>query len=105
MTLEPPDRENERNVSSIPTGQYICKPWDSSKYGKTWHVADVYKRSGILFHPGNFVGHTQGCILLGSEVGKLKGNRAVLNSGKTFMKFLEALTGRDEFHLTVTECY
>ena len=110
FTMEPPDHENERNISSIPTGQYICKPWNSTNYGKTWMVADVYRRNGILFHPGNYVGNTQGCILLGSEVGKLLGDRAILNSGKTFKEFMimtegERLKDESDFHLTISEVY
>jgi len=105
FTLEPPDHENERNKSSIPTGQYTCRPWQSHRHGDTWAVTDVYRRSGILFHAGNVVGNTSGCILLGDTVGKLAGNRAVLNSGNTFVKFLEAMRDEDEFYLTVSEVY
>ena len=105
FTLEPPDHENERNKSSIPTGQYVCKRWDSTKYGSTWKVDGVYRRSGILIHPGNFVGHTSGCILVGSSIGKLKGDRAVLNSGATFKDLMERTAGPEELHLTVSEFY
>lgn len=105
FTLEPPDRLNERNISSIPAKQYLCKPFESKRFGKTFEVADVPGRSAILFHAGNTVDHTEGCILVGESVGKLKGDRAVLNSGATFKRFAEAVGVVQMFHLTVTEHY
>lgn len=105
FTLEPPDQFNSRNISSIPAQQYRCVPYHSEVHGKTHIVTDVPGRSGILFHPGNVVGHTAGCILIGSEVGKLKGDRAILNSGQTFKRFIEAVGVGEEFHLTIREGY
>jgi len=104
VTLEPPDIENNRNVSSIPAQQYICKRMSSS-YGETFKVMDVPNRTQVLLHPGNTKFHTQGCILLAQYFGKLKGNRAVLNSGKTFKDFMTSLVGYDEIHLTIKEDY
>jgi hypothetical protein len=60
-------------------------------------------RTAILFHAGNTVGHTAGCILLGSTVGKLKDERAVLNSGETFRQFMDKLLPDDQVHLTIKE--
>jgi hypothetical protein len=106
VTLEPPDRLNAANVSSIPNGQYMCHPYSSPKYGEVYKVLEVSGRKGILFHSGNIVKHTKGCILLGSSFGKLNAgkNRAVLNSGATFKKFREAI-GKNKFHLTISESY
>ena len=101
-TLEPPDRGNKRSVSSIPAQQYICKPVESPSHGGTFEVTNVPGRSHILFHSGNIVGQTEGCILLGEHFGKLRGQRALLNSGKTFRDFLREV-GREPFHLTIYE--
>ena len=54
---------------------------------------------------GNRVYQTEGCIVLAEHYGKLQGERAVLNSGQTFRKFMEALAGHNEVHLTITEHY
>lgn len=105
VTLEPPDKENHVNVSSIPTGQYTIMPYKSPTHGGTWMVMDVTDRSYILFHPGTLVDHTEGCILLGESFFKFKGNRAIKNSGATFQKFLEELKGEPNAHLTITEVY
>lgn len=105
FTLEPPDQENKSDISSIPTGQYVCKPYTSKRWGTTWEVTDVTNRTYILFHPGNLVSHTAGCILLGDKIKKLKGDRVALNSGATFKEFLELMEGEEEFHLTIREEY
>jgi hypothetical protein len=104
-TLEPSDRLNERNRSSIPAQQYLCHPHVSAKHGETWIIEDVPGRDNVLFHPGNTAEHTEGCILLGSTVGKLRGQRAVLNSGSTFNLFLMRLATDQTAHLTVIEQY
>lgn len=105
-TLEESDEENTSNISSIPTGQYICRRYSSERYKNTFEVIQVTGRSGILFHAGNTEKDTAGCIILGQHFGKLKScERAILNSGKTFEEFMEKLDDVFEFHLTITECY
>lgn len=104
-TLEPPDNENAANISSIPAQQYICQKYSSPKYPNTFEVTNVPGRTHILFHAGNTVEHTEGCVLLGATVGKLKGNRGLLNSGATFQAFLRVIGNDKEFHLTIAEKY
>ena len=105
VTLEPPDLLNQSNRSCIPAQQYICARHSSPTYGATFLVQDVPGRSQILFHPGNVIDDTEGCILVAQHFGKLRGNRAVLNSGKTFGRFMDAMVGRVNFHLTIKEVY
>ena len=105
VTLEPPDRENQQRVSSIPAQQYICQRYSSQKYPDTWQITNVPGRSKVLFHAGNTVEATLGCILLAQYFGKLKGDRAVLNSGNTFKAFMHATNGAKRLHLTIKENY
>ena len=105
VTLEPSDKLNAPCVSSIPAQQYKCVKIHSPKYGITYEVTKVPNRSNILFHPGNVIAHTQGCILLAQHYGKLNHNRAILNSGVTFQNFLKTLKDHDEVHLTIKEVY
>lgn len=105
FTLEPSDQLNAVNRSSIPAQQYICKKVESPRFGRTYEVSFVPGRSQVLFHPGNTASDTEGCILLGETVGKLKGKRAVLNSGTTFRRFMTVLNKEEKFHLTVKEVY
>jgi len=105
VTLEPPDRENVKNISSIPAQQYICYGHKSPKYGNTFEVKHVPGRDHVLFHAGNVVEHTKGCIILAEHLGKLKGRRAVLNSGSTFKSFMSIMKNIKFFSLTIIEHY
>ena len=105
VTLEPPDRENVQNISSIPVQQYECHRHNSPKYGDTFKIMNVPGRDSVLFHAGNVAKHTKGCILLAQYFGKLKGNKAVLNSGATFKNFMRIMEGLDYFHLTIKEVF
>jgi len=105
VTLEPADRLNHPNVSSIPAQQYMCNRIDSPKYGDTFEVSNVPDREHILFHAGNVVDNTKGCILLGQYFGKLQGDRAVLNSGATFKEFMKRIGDAEQFHLTISQRY
>lgn len=105
-TLEPPELDNQTNISCIPAGQYYIRGIKSPRFGDTYTVLDVPGRSHILFHAGNLVEHTAGCILLGETIGKLSGDRAVLNSGATFKRFMEELgVGGGLASLTIYEMY
>jgi len=104
-TLEPADQDNIEDISCIPAGQYLCRRHDSPKFGETFKILNVPNRTHVLFHRGNFIKDTAGCVILGITWGNLSGNRAVLNSGKSFESFMDALKGYDEFILTIMEVY
>jgi hypothetical protein len=105
VTLEPPDFGNARGISCIPADQYLCGWVKSPAFGDTIEVRHVPDRSHILFHAGNRVKDTKGCILLAASFGKLHGDRAVLNSGATFQAFLKTMKDVGEFRLTIREVY
>ena len=105
VTLEPADKENAQNISSIPAQQYMCIRYKSLRFGKTFKIMNVPDRENVLFHPGNVAEHTKGCIILAEYFGKLKSQRAVLNSGKTFDHFMEIMEDVGYFHLTIHEIY
>ena len=107
-TLEPADLENKVNVSSIPVQQYICQRYSSLNHPDTFQVMNVPGRTKVLFHSGNDIDDTEGCILLGQYPGKLKGDtnlRGVWNSGNTFKLFMTYLKDVIRFHLTIKEVY
>ena len=82
-TLELPWRNNERNRSCIPAGEYDCdymRRSASGKYRGCFYVKGVAGRSQILIHNGNLPAHTKGCIIIGRRTGTLAGLPAVLNS-------------------------
>jgi hypothetical protein len=100
-TLELPDLNNAKNVSCIPAGVYICMRVQSPRFGNTFEVTGVENRSHILFHKGNTIADTQGCIILGQYWDKLRGNRAVLNSGLSFQNFIAATAAINSFPLMI----
>ncbi|BBD08762.1 putative uncharacterized protein [Desulfovibrio ferrophilus] len=105
VTLEPPDKLNAQDVSSIPAQQYLCARVDSPRFGNTFQVQDVPGRTRVLFHSGNTVEDTRGCVLLGTSYGMLGQERGVLGSRNAFNLFMENLSGVDGFHLTILERY
>lgn len=101
--IEPPWRMNRQFASCIPTGSYICKY--HYEYGDyvTYEVKDVEDRDSILFHIGNTVVDTEGCICPGLKVGYLNNRRAVLNSSSAFHSFINAVGAPYDFTLTIKE--
>jgi hypothetical protein len=104
-TLEPPDRLNAVGLSCIPAQQYLCDRYSSARFPSTFIVRNVPGRSAILFHAGNTVKDTQGCILLGETIAKLRGDRGIKNSGATFSAFMAEMNGQLGFHLTIYQQY
>lgn len=108
-TLELPWEGNIRKVSCIPLGLYECKRvYDRKTSGglfipTTFEVMDVPNRDGILFHIGNTVNDTQGCILIGLGFGIIEKKRAILNSKLGFDMFLDSVRGVNEFTLRIRD--
>lgn len=101
VTLEPPDKGNQKNVSSIPLGQYRCVATKSARFGSTFEICKVPERSHILFHAGNTVADTSGCVLLGQGFGEVGGQRGIVSSRKAIEAFLQILDGCRSFQLNV----
>lgn len=104
VTLELPDKCNQRSISSIPRGNYSCIPVVSPKFGTTYQVVNVPYRSNILFHTGNTIEDTEGCILVGASYGFL-GRRAVTSSRSTFDRLMRALKNEPVVDLKIRESY
>ena len=109
-TLELPCRDNQKQVSCIPPGEYDVEIRLSNKYGRIYWVRKVPDRTYILIHSGNYAGdtsknfksHVMGCILLGQKRGFLGGQVAVLNSRITVRRFMEEME-YEKFKLTIME--
>lgn len=101
LTLEPQWLNNEPMLSCIPAGEYICKRVISLKFGEVFKIIGVTNRSDILFHKGNIIDHTKGCVVIGEQFESLEGKTAVLNSGKGFGEFMDKLKGLDEFKIII----
>ena len=95
VTLEPDWKDNKTNVSCIPSGEYVCKPYSSDKYTGVYQVVDVLGRTSVLLHIGNTIEDTMGCVLVAEEYGVLDGDPAVLRSTHGFEEFLALAGGAD----------
>jgi hypothetical protein len=85
FTLELPDKNNQRKISCIQKGTYKVVTRESEKYGDHFYLKDVPGRDYILIHSGNYVSHTEGCILVGRKLTDLNndGLRDVTSSKET----------------------
>lgn len=96
VTLEPPWRQNARRVSCIPPGLYQVAPHTSPRFGRCLDVLGEEPRSHVLFHAGNSVADTAGCILPGSGWGPddSRGRKTVQGSRWAMSRLLQEITGR-----------
>lgn len=101
-TLEPDDNDPKR--FQIPAGVYECKRFHGARWGNTFEII-VPGHTALLFHSGNVEEESLGCILLGQYPDRLRGKRAVLNSGATFKKFMDVLGELETFTLEIVDYY
>ena len=103
VTLEPPDRGNQRDRSCIPAGRYVCRRVDSPAFGPTFEITGVPGRTHILFHAGNVVRDTRGCVLLGRHFGQVGEDRGVVQSRSAVAEFLARCSGENGFEFEIRE--
>ena len=101
MTLERPWVQNAVNISCVPTGIYESEEFRSNRHGSTYKVLNVPNRSGILFHKGNEIVHSTGCILLGQMIRVKSGRLSLVHSALAFEEFKRVLLGVNQFTLRV----
>ncbi len=101
LTLEREWKDNLPNTSCIPAGLYQCRRVQSPRFGSTFEVCGVEGRSAILFHAGNTIRDSRGCILLGRQFGLLKGAPALLSSRNGMGSFLRKTGSAEKFTLEI----
>ena len=90
FSLEPPWKNNEKDISCIPEGTYVCHPVTSPKFGFTFEV-QVPERESILFHSGNRANDTKGCIVMG------KGNTSFIDDFVCIPAVFQSRNAMEEF--------
>lgn len=105
VTLELPWLMNESFKSCIPCGLYYCERYTSARYKETFMVFGVHNRDRILFHPGNFLRDTDGCILPGLSFGALHAKALVISSRVAFERFMMSMEGQDRFLLQIQNAF
>jgi len=97
-TLELPWLNNAQDISCFEPGEYLVKYMPrsaSGKYTRVWHVQDVPGRTGILFHKGNFLRDTHGCVLVGLKHFVKDGTYAISSSANAFKRMRDELQQED----------
>jgi len=113
-TLELPWRDNQKNISRIPSDGYNAVKHESPKFGECVWIKGVPNRSEILIHKGNFAGSVnprtgisdiKGCILVGKDFIDIDGDGLldITNSVDTMNDLLELLD--DEFQVLVQDIF
>ena len=101
-TVERPWLNNEPYNSCIPTGVYDVKLGMYNRGGyPAFEIMDVPNRTHIKIHKGNTMNNVVGCIALGNDIGCILDKWAVLNSDKTYSRFMDALEGITETKITI----
>lgn len=96
-------------ITKIPAGEYVCKVGEHClKEGEpkfmTFEVTGVPGHTGILFHTGNYNCDSEGCILLGLQIGNKKdGGKMITQSRQAFKRFIDIQEGVNEFKLKVVD--
>lgn len=113
-TIELPWRNNERNRSCIPSGEYLARQHVSPDFGRTLWVKDVDDRSEIVIHVANSPADLDGCIAPGLAFGwaadywdgverPRRDEFAVWNSAKALGRLLDQMDdlGAERVDLTI----
>lgn len=109
VTLEPPWKNNQQNISCIPAGEYIGELVDSPKYGRVYEIKNVPGRDHVLNHWGNKLKNTLGCVLVAEKFGVLDGVPGVLTSknspGEGFNELMKLAGGDKQIRITIRDCW
>lgn len=92
-TLELTWRDNKRNVSCVPRGDYDVEARFSEKHGEHLILKEVEGRDYILIHPANYNYQLRGCIAVGRTHTDINGDNEldVTSSRDTMESLLKAL--------------
>ncbi|WGH49621.1 hypothetical protein [Alishewanella phage vB_AspM_Slicko01] len=109
--LERPWLNNKKSESCIPEGLYavalrnspIVERTSKGKYKKGYEIVAVPDRTFIMFHIGNYVRNSDGCVLTGTDEGESNGIPAVWSSADAFDKFMSLMEKHKITHIHIEE--
>lgn len=99
LTLE---RTFESATTIIPDGVYECRRSHFNRGGYDTFEILVPGHSRVLFHKANVETELEGCIGLGFQFGRLRGQPAILQSGLAFEHWWSLVRGERTFELEVS---
>lgn len=101
---ERPWLNNQKQISCIPAGLYVCKWHKSPKFGWCYEVTNVPGRGNILIHAGNYYWNSHGCLLPCKKLGYIDGKKAGLLS-KPAVLALNTFFNKQSFLLEIRDDY
>jgi hypothetical protein len=106
VSLERPWLDNRKGESCIPAGNYLAKRVISPKFGDTFEITGVPGRGNILFHAGNIMEDSHGCVILGESFNIwTTGQCSVASSKVAFAEFMQRLVGINEFPVEIANYF
>lgn len=101
LTLERQWLNNQRGISCVPAGNYICKRVNSPKFGNTFEITNVPNRTSILLHKGNLDDDSHGCVLIGEQFEPVNGSPGIQASTHGYNEFMSITKDINEFDLEI----
>ena len=109
-TVERPWDDNKPNVSCVPEGTYplrmrssgVVKRSSAGAFEKGWEICEVPDRTYIMVHVANHMGHLQGCVGTGDQLGVVGNQFGVWNSRAAFAKFMQRLPDDTDHRISIT---
>ena len=96
-TLELPWKNNERDISCFPEGDYSCEWRVSPSKGLRIHILNIEGRDHCMFHAGNWIRQILGCVLPGLKFLRKDGNGdKMVQSSRAALKRFEDLVPKDQ---------
>lgn len=100
FSCELPWKDNQHDISCIPTGVCDVIKWSSVKVPKGFRILNVPGRDLIDIHCGNLPADSKGCIIVGMELGWIGKQQAVLRSHDAMDLLYSKLPNK--FQMTIT---
>jgi len=116
--IEQPWADNKPYESCIPAGSYMLLPFQSSKYGSTYHFHNPHlgvtkfkdtsssylghNRYACLIHSANWARQLQGCLGLGMELVKGKDEYMVTRSRDQVNDFIAKMANEKNIQVIIT---
>lgn len=100
VTLELPWKDNQKDISCVPSGTYHATKVFSKHFQRYVYVlTNVPNRDAIEIHIGNTVNDIRGCVILGMNYSMT--DYAIVNSTIAFNSFMSIMP--DEFDLIILD--
>lgn len=88
-TLEPPWLSNRVSQSCVPEGVYDVRPDQEGRFTGHPELQAVPGRTEIVFHEGNVVANTEGCILVGEDYTISRRQIALTSSAAAYRRLID----------------